>query len=593
MDELGKLLQAWKPEEPLSRALADLCSAAPSPADPVVSQSAAQPPSPGHPWAALRRALARGQLAEASARQREVDAAPDEGGCPGSESLGAAERERALRLVLDGIESAMASDATGCGRALGELTAKPYPNLSIRWIAHHWSAWAALDGGNLEEALRQAKEALSVAQEIDLEARAVSVWTAAEVVSRTGDLRRAQAWLGEARELFQRLEDSWGEGRTWLTEARIRASTRRDLEADQAARAASAVDPGWDEPAIFLARRALMGNDLLAAEELLDSFATPGAEGVRALIGSIRQGAATQAAASEVVKAQDAPPSPRSMEALERIAGAFPDFVEAREALATMLLKTGRYADAGIALRGLLVRPLSPRRRAAVILGLRCVAQAELRSAAGEDANRAPPPRSDGATSPQLALPPSVALMDDASRTLFSGQLGSFAVPALLEFLRGARRTGLLVCSSSAGLAVLRFRDGRITGAASPGIPKIGEILVSAGKLSAEAVRAAAERRSDGRSGGLFGELLVREGLVEVAAVQEALRRQIELAVRELVGWKAGEFAFNHDGESASGGSKISISSDPQALLLTVFDDSNESPENAGGDADADLDLAI
>ena len=34
----------------------------------------------------------------------------------------------------------------------------------------------------------------------------------------------------------------------------------------------------------------------------------------------------------------------------------------------------------------------------------------------------------------------------------------------LLEFLRGARRTGLLLCSSGSGTAALRFRDGRITG---------------------------------------------------------------------------------------------------------------------------------
>ena len=51
---------------------------------------------------------------------------------------------------------------------------------------------------------------------------------------------------------------------------------------------------------------------------------------------------------------------------------------------------------------------------------------------------------------------------------VFAGKLNVFAVPDLMEFLRGARRTGTLLCTSAAGTATLRFRDGRIAGAASP-----------------------------------------------------------------------------------------------------------------------------
>ena len=49
------------------------------------------------------------------------------------------------------------------------------------------------------------------------------------------------------------------------------------------------------------------------------------------------------------------------------------------------------------------------------------------------------------------------------TESVFSGRLSVFALPDLLEFLRSGRRTGLLVCSSAAGLGRLRFRDGRIT----------------------------------------------------------------------------------------------------------------------------------
>jgi len=38
-------------------------------------------------------------------------------------------------------------------------------------------------------------------------------------------------------------------------------------------------------------------------------------------------------------------------------------------------------------------------------------------------------------------------------------------------------------------------------------------------------------------------------GAGDAAAVQDAQRLQIELTIRQLVGWKDGEFAFSRDGD--------------------------------------------
>ncbi len=154
---------------------------------------------------------------------------------------------------------------------------------------------------------------------------------------------------------------------------------------------------------------------------------------------------------------------------------------------------------------------------------------------------------------------------------VFSGQLSVFAFPDLLEFLRSAKRTGLLVCSSARGIAALRLRDGRITDADSPGTPDVGELLLRARKISALALRAVPDE-----PGQAIGDVLVREGLADAAAVEEALERRIGLAVRELVEWKDGEFAFNREAEAGEPPARIAVALDPQAVLLNVFKDMDE-----------------
>jgi hypothetical protein len=601
--ELEKALQSWE-VAPASRAspappadgprvpLPSPSAPAAAPAAPRAAAATGDPPG-GCPWAALRRALVRGQLTEASARQRELGAAAGDARRPGGEPLGAAERERAMQVLLEGIGSVMAGDGVGGGRTLGELAAESQPNLSFRWAALHWSAWAALRSGNLPLARARVRDALTIARQLDMEARAVSQLTAAEILAQDGDPTRALAWLKESRARFERLGDGWGLGQTWLAEARILAAGRREQEGAEAARRACAASPGWDEPPIFLARRALMRQDLAAAEEILRPVKSPAADRVRALIEAIRQGTVSLGHASDFLKEQDAPPSAQAIKTLERIANASPGFVQAREVLAWMLLKLGRYTDAGAIFRGLLARQLTPADRASVMLGLGCIAhtqrtevEPEKRLQAVVNASKAaPPPLPAADASPLPALPgSSVLTASNGSSAVFSGQLSVFALPDLLEFLRSARRTGLLVCSSAAGMGALRFREGWITGAASPGTPELGELLVSAQKLSAEALRQVAAQQAGEQRDHVIGELLVREGLVEEAAVQEALSRQIELTVRELVRWKDGEFAFNHDGEEAAARSSISVAIDPQGVLLNAFKEMDEASRSPAVD---------
>jgi len=613
--QVEKVLHAWASGESAAPAQRPVPAAAARPSPPPVPKaaSAAPPartvtPAPtatpvpvavevvapaGHdPWAALRRSLVRGQLTEAATRRRELgDAAP--AGHPGAEPVPAAERERALQVLLEGIGSVLAGDGLGGGKTLAELAVPSQQNLSFRWIALHWSARAAVRSGNFAGARQHAKEALVVSQRLDIDARAVSQWTAAEVLASEGDHARALAWLGESRKRFERLADRWGLGQAWLSEARILASLQREQEAVAAAGHASLADPAWEEPRIFLAHRALGRAELGEAEGILGSIHGPAAERSRSLVRAVRDRTVSQADASEFLRECDAPPTARSIRALERIAGAAPRFVQAREALAWMLLKLGKYADASAIFRGLLAQQLPPADRASVMLGLACSAHAQqagkdpaatLRAAATTaGATRAPDAAADPAPLPSLSSSSIVrSSQAGGAGSVFSGQLSVFALPDVLEFLRSARRTGLLVCSSAKGMAALRFRDGFIAGVGSaPGMPGLGELLQRARKISSVGLRAVGPDTPDD----VLGDQLVKEGLVDAAAVREAIGQQIELTIHELVGWKDGEFAFNCEDEGAPAGLWTAVKVDVQGALLNVFKQMDEASRNAKGRA--------
>jgi len=184
------------------------------------------------------------------------------------------------------------------------------------------------------------------------------------------------------------------------------------------------------------------------------------------------------------------------------------------------------------------------------------------------------------ATPPPLPAGP-VPVAITGPTAAFSGHLSVFSLPELLEFLRTARRSGLLVCRSAAGSATLRFRDGWITAGRAPSTPDLAQLLVRASKISAKALEAPA-RLSAGESSEALGELLVREGLVDAVSVQRAMAHQIEHTIRALVSWQEGEFAFDRDGATPAASSTIEVALDSQAILLNVFKELDEASRNEG-----------
>jgi len=118
----------------------------------------------------------------------------------------------------------------------------------------------------------------------------------------------------------------------------------------------------------------------------------------------------------------------------------------------------------------------------------------------------------------------------------FSGDLGSFGLPEVLELMRAQRKTGSLVISSRQGAGIVRIVQGRLTSASAPGVPRLGEMLA-------------------------------RQGIVDGAELEAALLRQIVEGLGEMVSWREGAFSFHPGSTSAL----PAISFDTQQVVMELF----------------------
>jgi hypothetical protein len=157
---------------------------------------------------------------------------------------------------------------------------------------------------------------------------------------------------------------------------------------------------------------------------------------------------------------------------------------------------------------------------------------------------------------------------------VFSGNLQLFALPDLMEFLRSGQRTGTLLCSSSAGIGAIHLQKGRITGAASPRTKGLKDYLVAMGVVTKSTLDKVEQNVSGERR--LIGGLLVKAGLATPAQVKLALRDQVHDAVKELMSWGAGQFAFDPESTAETSTTDVHVEFDPQEVLLNLFKEIDE-----------------
>lgn len=140
------------------------------------------------------------------------------------------------------------------------------------------------------------------------------------------------------------------------------------------------------------------------------------------------------------------------------------------------------------------------------------------------------------------------------------GELQSFDLLNVLEFLRMQEKTGLLVTSAPAGVGMLRLEQGQLIGGSAPGSKRIGEELVRRGLLSREKLLFALERQREldpSAQGALEPDsnalaiVLLRERLVDERQLSRTSFRLILHVIGQINQWREGVFAFYPSADTA------------------------------------------
>ena len=160
-----------------------------------------------------------------------------------------------------------------------------------------------------------------------------------------------------------------------------------------------------------------------------------------------------------------------------------------------------------------------------------------------------------------------------------SGDLKSFQLFDVLEFLRLQRKTGSLVVSSRHGAGLVRLFAGAVTSASGPRVKRLGEALVEAGLITPTNLELALalQRQESARDGAeSLGSVLLREELIAEERLTAAIKLQVLTALEDMLSWKEGAFSFHPTDE----GEAPPITLDLQDIMLKLMRMADE--RNAG-----------
>ena len=146
-----------------------------------------------------------------------------------------------------------------------------------------------------------------------------------------------------------------------------------------------------------------------------------------------------------------------------------------------------------------------------------------------------------------------------------AGRLEEVELAELLHFLALNNRTGTINLTRHDGHGFVVVRDGRIVYAASSSIREtFGNILVCRGLVSPETVAVALEQQHAAGDDRKLGHILVAMESLTEEQLQDVVKQQTGLVVKELCRWRSGYFRF----EVAPVASKGEIGVDAEDLVV-------------------------
>jgi tetratricopeptide (TPR) repeat protein len=124
------------------------------------------------------------------------------------------------------------------------------------------------------------------------------------------------------------------------------------------------------------------------------------------------------------------------------------------------------------------------------------------------------------------------------------GSLKEASLPDVIQLLFLGRRTGCLALADRHNFGTIYFDEGHIIFAAIVNRrDRLGDILLASGRITPDQLAAAIEQQRGDRDRKL-GEILVEQGALAQAELEQYIRHQIEEAVYYLFTWSSGTFNF-------------------------------------------------
>ena len=145
------------------------------------------------------------------------------------------------------------------------------------------------------------------------------------------------------------------------------------------------------------------------------------------------------------------------------------------------------------------------------------------------------------------------------------GNLEDLSLPDILQIVSLSRKTGVLTLDRGGEQGKILMREGRViqTVSARPG-RNLGDLLTGQGLLRPDDLRRALEIQRAGENREILGAILMRQGLIDEASLEQAVQGQIEEAIAYFLSWRRGTFRFDQADLPRRG----EFSVDPQAFML-------------------------
>jgi hypothetical protein len=159
------------------------------------------------------------------------------------------------------------------------------------------------------------------------------------------------------------------------------------------------------------------------------------------------------------------------------------------------------------------------------------------------------------------------------SGPVFSGDLEQFALPDLLELLRNSHRTGLLMCTTGAGVGSIQLSRGMIISADSPHALDLRDHFLSHPELDPELRRGLATLPPESFGDDRIDSTLVASDLVPRSMLERARVARIYSAFREMMAWTVGRFSFD---PAVPVVTNPALALSAQSILMQIYQEQDE-----------------